>query len=258
MKKLLLCTCLFIFSISLGAQNRWAISLNVNGGYTGEASLDRHDRSTTQSNGTTRIIHKRQPSAGLGVGLEYLVSQRMSIRLGVDYSNTKAFERGEFYTTNSENFVDWYQDDKYSSQQTLLRIPLTGQFLFGQPKSHFRPFLKLGLEGSYLLTQQLTHESLSGRLGEETLRGLYIDNINLQEEKLDYQRWQFPVIGGVGVSINRVSLSIERNWFVKDQRAIVDDQNFNCGLGIFGCFQPHPFASTQQLQTTYFKFAYRL
>ena len=114
--------------------------------------------------------------------------------------------------------------------------------------------------GSYLVSLKLFQANTRATLGQEAQENFIANEVQLGEDRLDFSRWQFPVFFAVGIQKDRVSLSVERNWFIGEQLPSSGAQDFSCGLGLFGCFSPPPhlFASTLQWQTTYLRFSYQL
>ena len=262
MRYLLLLSLLIFSSLSF-AQNRLHVALNAYGGYGGEREMNQGTHiGRPPSLGIHDYLTKTrwQPVVGFGAEVLYLLGQRGALTLGLDYLQAKALHEAEYTTTNQGGQIFRYEYSRSTVQQGMLRIPLGYQFTFGSVDHRIRPFLKAGVTGSYLLALKLFQSSTGATLGQETQENLIANEIQLSEDRLDYSRWQFPVSFAIGIERDRVSLSIERNWFIGDQIASPNQSDFSCGLGVFGCFSspPHQFASTRQLQTTIIKNTYML
>ena len=253
---------LLAFSSMALSQNRFHFSLQAIGGFSGEREVDRgtHVGRPPSLNVHEHEVRKKwQPAVGLGAELLYPLGAHSSVTLGLDYLQASALQEATFSTTDTEGQVIRYKHNKSSVQQAMLRIPLGYQYTFGREEHRIRPFLKVGASASYLVSLKLFRSDTQATLGQATQDNFVADEIELSEDHLDFSRWQVPVFFAIGIKRDRVSLSIERNWFIGEQLSFSNEPNFNCGLGEFNCFFPtHIFASTQQLQTTYLRFAYEL
>ena len=263
MKFVTLLSLLIFSSITFAQNNRLQLSVQALGGYSGEREVDEGShtvRPPSINNHSYLIRTKRQPVVGLGAELLYPFGQHGAVTVGVDYLQARALHETRFSTTNPGGQVLWYESSTSTAQQALLRIPVSYQFTFGSTEDRIRPFLKAGVMGSYLMSLQLYQTKTRATLGQEAQENFIANEVQLGEDRLDFGRWQFPVYFAVGIQKDRVSLSVERNWFIGEQIVSRDDNSFDCGLGIFGCFPPAPhlFASTRQWQTTYLRFAYQL
>ena len=262
MKYFTLLSLLLLLSTSSYSQNRLHFSLQALGGYSGEREVE---MGSLESRPPTLAVHnydirtRWQPTVGLGAELLYPFGPRGSVTLGLDYLLARALQESTSSTVNAEGQITRYEHDRSSVQQAMLRMPLGYQFTFGQEEHRVRPFLRASAMVSYLVSLKLFKSNTSATLGQETQESFIADEIQLSEDRLDFSRWQFPLSFAVGIKRDRVSLSIERNWFIGEQIPFSSEPNFNCGLGVFNCFAPtHLFASTHQLQTTYLRFSYQL
>jgi len=252
-------------AIALSGQSRWTFGLDVEGGYSGQADLEEHTYlDDTFGDYYYKTEVRRQPGFSGGVWTEFLLSQRFGLRLGVNYSQWRDFSEIESISYNTEDVMAAYSRDRFYQKQSQLRIPLETHFYFGKPNSRARFFLKAGVQAGYLLAQTNTVNNFYGGAGQpESYDYTYEEKIDFDDEWLEIKRWQTSFIGGFGVTMDRVTLSIQRTWGLSKKE---DDYGYPyggcCGFGGFGlcdCYLPYPTTSfVKQLQQTTLRFAYAI
>lgn len=263
MKKFLLLSAFFVLAIALSGQSRWAFGLDVEGGYSGQPDLQEQTYlDDTFGDYYFKNEVRRQPGFSGGVWTEYLLSQRFGLRLGVNYSQWRNFSESESKYYNTEDVMTSYSRERYYQQQNQLRIPLETNFYFGKPDSRTRFFLKAGVQAGYLLAQTNTVNSLYGNSGQPAYEYSYEEEIDLNDEWLDIKRWQTSFIGGFGVTMDRVTLSLQKTWGLSKQEDFYGYPYGGCcgfGIGFCDCLLPYPTgAYTKPIQQTTLRFAYAI
>lgn len=271
MKKLLLSAALLCFGTLLLAQDevgqefsRFSFGLSVDAGYSGASNLQ--DNYYPSEFGDYRHVTRQahRPGYSLGVWGSYQLGHRWDLQLGVNYGQWNAFASIEGEGFSTEGIMNSYSSDRYEIRQDLLRIPLQGRFLFGRVEHRARPFIQLGVQTAYLLRQTNFVHSYFGAMGQETVEQAYATEANLKSEWIEMGRWQWSMLGGVGVQMNRISLSIQRNWtFIQDGYGGGDIYRFYpdyCGFGDFigNVFYPVCYRGVRQLRQTSLRFSYLL
>lgn len=264
MKKIILLSAFVVMAIALSGQSRWAFGLDVEAGYSGQADLQEqtyYDDTFGDYYYKTEV--RRQPGFSGGVWTEFLLSHRFSLRLGVNYSQWRNFSESESISYNTEDVMISYNRERYYQKQSQLRIPLETHFYFGKPDSRTRFFLKSGIQAGYLLSQNNMVNSYYGAAGQPDSYGYsYGEKVDLSAEWLDVKRWQTSFIGGLGVTIDRATLSLQKSWGLNKK----DDYYYGgypyggcCGFGLCDCYLPHYGSyGIRQLEQTTLRFAYTI
>lgn len=265
MKKLLLLSGFIFLALALAGQSRWAFGLNVAGGYSGKADLQEQTYPDDQfGDYYTKSEIKRQPSLGVGIWTEYLLSHRFGLRLGVDYNRWRTFSESEYISYNVEDVILSYSRDRYYEQQNQLSLPLEGKLYFGKPDHRVRFFVKTGVQADYLLSQTYIVNNFYGGLGQtEIYENNYGEKIDLDAEWMDIKRWQLRLTGGLGVTMDRATLSLQRSWGFQKVESYTNYPYYGCcGFGgLCNCVGPSYYGGgryDQQLRQTSVRFSYRL
>lgn len=264
MKKILLLSAFFVLAIALSGQSRWAFGLDVEGGYSGQADLQEQTyEDNTFGDYYYKTETRRQPGFSGGVWTTFLLSKRFGLRLGVNYSQWRDFLESESISYSTEDAMVAYNRERYYQKQNQLRIPLETQFYFGKPNSRTRFFLTAGVQASYLLAQTNAWNSYYGAAGQpEAYNYSYEEKIDLTDEWLEIKRWQTSFIGGIGVTMDRATLSLQKTWSLSKREDFHGYPYVGCcggGIGFCDCLLPYPNTSSiKQLQQTTLRFAYAI
>lgn len=270
MKKLLLSVLFLSAAALLLAQSeatqqtsRFSFGLALEAGYSGTSDLQ--DNYYPSEFGDYRHISRRshRPGYSLGAWGSYQLGRRWDIQLGLNYGQWNAFASVEGEGFSTEGIMNSYSRERFEIRQNLLRIPLEGRFLFGRADHRARPFIQLGVQTAYLMKQTSFAHSYYGSIGQETFEQIWATEADLNPEWIDVRRWQWSMIGGVGVQMNRVSLSIQRNWTFAETYGSGDIYRYYpeyCGFGDFigNSFYPVCHHGLRQLRQTSLRFSYLL
>lgn len=262
MKKTILLSVFVAMAMTLSAQSRWAFGLDVEGGYSGKADLHEETyEDDTFGDYYYKNQVRRQPGFSGGVWTEFLLSQRLGLRLGVNYSQWRDFSETEGISYNTEDIMIAYSRDRYYQKQSQLRIPLETNFYFGKPTDRARFFLKAGVQATYLLAQTNTVNNYYGAVGQsESYDYSYAEEVDLTAEWLNIKRWQTSFIGGFGFTMERVTLSLQKTWGLGKKENYYGYPGGCCGFGGFcDCYLPYYYPSAiKPLQQTTLRFAYAI
>lgn len=263
MKKLLLLSVFILTVVALPGQSRWAFGLQVEGGYSGEADLQEQTYPNPQfGDYYTKSELKRQPGAGGGLWTEYLFSHHFGLRLGVNYSHWRASSENESISYNTEDRMVAYGREIYAKRQRQLNIPLEGKFYFGNAKHRVRLFIKAGLQASYLLSEVNVFESYYGASAQsETYEYVYGEILDFNAKWLDVKRWDTSILGGLGVSMDRATLSLQKSWGINKKMPHYASLHDNCfGFGLYNSSRPYYVGDcvVRNLQQASLRFSYRL
>ncbi len=261
MKKLILLSAFFVLAIALSGQSRWAFGLDVEGGYSGQYDLEEQTYSeNTFGDYYYKTEVKRQPGFSGGAWTEFLLSNRFSLRLGVNYSQWQNLTESESISYNTEDLMVAYNRDRAYQNQSQLRIPLETNFYFGKPDSRTRFFIKTGVQAAYLLSHDNILNSFYGSVGQPDYQYTYGEEIDLSSEWSDIKRWQTSLIGGLGVTMDHVTLSLQRTWGFGQKEDYYGYPGYGCcGYGLCDCYLPYYVPSSiKQIRQTTLRFAYRI
>ena len=244
-------------------QSRFSFGLSLEAGYSGVSNTtdDFYPNELGDYNHIT--IQGRRPGYAGGVWGAYQLNNRWLLQLGVNYGQWHAFGSTIGESFNTEDILVNYSRERFMLRQNLLRIPLEGRFFFGKSTDRVRPFLQLGVQASYLTKQTNFVNSLYGGIGQETYEHTYASEPDLNSEWRDIRRWQWSLIGGFGIQMDRISLSIQRNWGFGDSAYGGDDiyrwYPDYCGFGNYvDAIFPVCEDGIRQLQQTSLRFSYQL
>lgn len=266
MKKIILLSAFIVMAIALSGQSRWAFGLDVEAGYSGQADLQEQTYyDDTFGDYYYKNEVRRQPGFSGGAWAEFLLSHRFSLRLGVNYSQWRDFSESESISYNTEDVMVSYSRERYYQKQSQLRIPLETHFYFGKQDSRTRFFLKSGIQAGYLLSLSNIGNSYYGTAGQpDSYDYTYGEDVDLSAEWLDIKRWQTSFIGGLGITRDRATLSLQRTWGLSKKDNYYGYPYNNCcgfGFGLCDCYLPSSYYSpgiSRQIQQTTLRFAYRL
>ncbi len=270
MKRLLLSATLIVATLFLAAQSetitkssRFSFGLALEAGYSGTSKLQ--DNYYPNEFGDYRHIMRQahRPGYSLGVWGSYQLGRRWDLQLGMNYGQWNAFASVEGEGFSAEGLMNSYSRERYELRQSLLRMPLEGRFLFGRAEHRVRPFLQLGIQTAYLMKQVTFVHSYYGSMGQETFEQAWATQADLNPEWGDIRRWQWSMIGGFGVQMKRISLSIQRNWTFAEAYGSGDIYRYYpdyCGFGdyIGNSFFPVCSHGVRQLRQTSLRFSYLL
>ena len=214
MKKLLLSFVLSMIVCLLFAQRtettvgpRFSFGVSLEAGYSGEKDFHEEE----YFDGSEILELRRGPGYSAGLWMVYHISPRWDFELGGNLGAWRAYAQKESnYYGPGEMLVRTAQQ-RYVLQQELLRIPLQTRFYFGQPEHLFQPFITVGLQAVHISKQTNDAHYYSGAIGQPSTESFYSIPVNLDGYWVDVERWQSSVIGGIGVRMDRASLSIQRN-----------------------------------------------
>ncbi|MEO0878051.1 MAG: hypothetical protein AAFY48_25900, partial [Bacteroidota bacterium] len=96
--------------------------------------------------------------------------------------------------------------------QDLLRIPLQMRHYLGKPTNRVRPFIAFGTQLAYLSRQDNFRHNYYTAPGQDPTENEFSSTADLAADWVEVKRWQWSVLGGIGVQLHRVSLSIHQNW----------------------------------------------
>lgn len=258
MKKLLLFVSFICLGLALSAQSRWAFGLEAEGGYGGRADLYEETFPSPQvGDFYTRSELKPQLGWSAGVWTEFLVNHRLGLRLSANYGNWNLFSELENISYNTGGIMTTYGRNSYYQEQSQLRIPLEGKLYFGPADRRTRFFVKAGIQASYLVSEVNITNYYYGAMGQaEAYKESYAQRVDLSSEWGGIKRWQTAFIGGLGMTIDRAKISLQRVWTLSEKGSY----GFGgcCGFGFCDCFAPSPSVGrlTRQIEQTSLKFSY--
>ncbi|MEO0727934.1 MAG: outer membrane beta-barrel protein [Bacteroidota bacterium] len=192
--------------------SRFSFGASLEAGYSGVKDYIADDNSGPFGRSVYGTTEERRPSYALGLWGTYWLSPRWDIELGINFGTWRAFAEAESESYNPLGIMTFYGLERYWLDQDLLRIPLQMRLHLGQPTNRIRPFIALGTQAAYI-TQQTNHgRRFYGGTGSEPTEYAFTSTANLNADWVDIRRWQWSLLGGIGIQMDRISLSIQRNF----------------------------------------------
>ncbi|MEL7423276.1 MAG: porin family protein [Bacteroidota bacterium] len=219
MKKLLLCLGMAFPMLMLSAQDaalsktsRFSFYLSVEAGYSGVKS-EVKDGSTTMFGYDENLTSEEvRPGYAVGMSGAYQLGRHWDLELGLNFGAWRAYGKGEYTIYDLTGLAVQFSRERHTVRQDLLRIPLQMRFYFGRPERRARFFISFGGQAAYITGQNNFSHSIYGTLGQEPNENFYSFSGDLAAEYYEIQRWQWSLLGGIGVQMDRASLSIQRTW----------------------------------------------
>ncbi len=219
MKRLLHSLLLLFFVITINAQNggvsqssRFSFGASVEAGYSGIRDHISDEYFNTFGRSVYATTEERRPGYALGLWGTYWLSPSWDIELGVNFGSWRAHAQAESESYNTFEILTFYSRERYWIQQDLLRIPLQMRLHLGPATNRIRPFIALGAQAAYITRQTNFSRRYFSGTGQEAAEYTYSSTADLNADWVDVRRWQWSILGGIGIQMDRVSLSIQRNW----------------------------------------------
>ncbi|MEL6655615.1 MAG: porin family protein [Bacteroidota bacterium] len=155
---------------------------------------------------------RRRPGYSFGVWLSYWLSPHWDVELGANFGAWSAFaeQKTDYYGPTGVH--DSYSRERFTLRQHLLRIPLQARFYLGRSDRSVRPYITLGVQAAYVTSQTGFEHNLYHLARQDPSQFFYSLKFDLGAAGEDIRRWQSSIIGGIGLQMDRVRVSIQRNW----------------------------------------------
>lgn len=227
MKKYALLPALLFCVCTLLGQNKWSFGLSIQGGFSGEHANENRYTPNAQFGDYSYLSEKRlQPSFGGGFWLERRLGKRWSSRLGLEYVSVGSFSRSTSTSYTLEGAVSNYSRYEQQIRQEQLLLPLEIHYYLGQENRRWRPYLSVGTQLQYLLSQHAMVGSTydNGGLGTETYE--YAETVDFNTGYYDVDRWEIGFNAAIGFASDQISASLGRNWTRKRTDNYYLDYNY--------------------------------
>ncbi|MEO0727935.1 MAG: outer membrane beta-barrel protein [Bacteroidota bacterium] len=168
--------------------------------------------SSTTNSTEYRTIEEVRPGYALGIWGIYNLGAHWDFELGLNFGAWRAYGERKLNRDNLMGLAINYRRERYWVQQDLVRIPMQMRFYFGRPERRTRLFIALGGQAAYIAGQDNVSYKYDGALGRDPVEDLFSSTANLRANYYDGQRWQWSLLGGIGIQMDRASLSVQRNW----------------------------------------------